>query len=210
MYAYCLIGMTKQGKSRFARGMVSEKGMDKFGCIVNDVNDEYGRFRKDRETGELRPSLNLPNDTNMFRSRFIPDIDSTKSSIREYLKITRRKKNCTCIYEECTAFFKGRTPPELCEIIIAKGHTNCNHVFCFHSIRSVPPELLGLMDFVVLFKTGDSEKIVKDKDEKLLPYWLSMTTKKDGAQPYIIEWQSEIFNEDAYYKLKQKIRRGKK
>lgn len=205
MYAFCLIGMTKQGKSRYARRLITERGQENFGAFVNDVNDEYGQYRRDRETGALMPSVGLTTDVTAYRSRYVHDMDKGGNSMKEYLKLVARKKNTTCIFEECTAFFKGRTPDVLCEIIINKGHTLNNYVFCFHSIRSVPPELLGLMDYVVLFKTADNESIVKGKDQKLLPYWLKLQGAKDGTQPFAIAWQTEVFNEQRYNEQRKRF-----
>lgn len=206
MYAFSLIGMTEQGKSRKARELITTRGMQMYGALVNDVNNEYGATRRDRETGEERPSVNLPvissaGEANAYpRSRFVTNAGD---SMKEYLKIVREKRNTTVIFEECTAFFKGRTPPGLCEMIINKGHTYNNYIFMWHSIRSVPPELLGLMDWVILFKTGDNEAIVKQKDVKLLPYWLVLQSKQKGTQPFIIDWQREQFDEGNYKRMRE-------
>ena len=209
MFAFCNIGMTKQGKSRKAREMITKHPMDTFGALVNDVNNEYGDFRRDRESGISKPStglqlvqsLNESNSRQLYRSRY----GGANATMKEYLQIVRTKEYTTVIFEECTAFFKGRTPPNLCEMIINKGHTINNYIFQFHSIRSVPPELLGLMDYVNLFKTNDNEEIVAQKDQKLLPYWLDLQTKPDGAAPHVINWlEAKPFQKEAYLDLKRK------
>jgi hypothetical protein len=201
MFAYALIAMTKQGKSRKAREMITLRGMDKFPCLVYDVNDEYGEFRRDRDTGEYKPSTNLPTDTRLFRSRYANE----DMNMKDFMEIVKTKRNCNIIFEEATAFFKGRTSEELCRMIINKGHTHNNYIFLFHSVRAIPPELLGYMDFVLLFKTNDSEDLVKKKDPKLLPAWLELQTKQSGANPICLDWvNSPPFNKNQYAILREK------
>jgi len=198
MYSFALIAMTKQGKSRTAREMITGEFAN-YPCIVNDVNNEYGAIRRDRETGAALPGIGLPDNVDLPRSRYIG------GDINEYLSIVENKRYTTVIFEEATAFFKGRTSERLCKLVINKGHTYNNYVFLFHSIRSVPPELLGFMDFIYLFKTGDTEKVVADKAPGLLPYWLIQKTKPSGAKPIKIDWLNENFDENLYAKLKAKV-----
>lgn len=203
MYAICIIGMTKQGKSRYTREKIVKPAMQQgLGCLVYDVNDEYGEYRRDRDSGALVPSIGLQTDTRLYCSRYAkPDMN-----MREFMEIVKTKKHTTVIFEEATGFFKGRTNEDLCKMIINKGHTINNYVFLFHSMRSVPPELLGLMDFLVLFKTSDEEILVKQKSQKLLPYWLDLQQKPDGAKPWVLNWLTEKpFDKNRYEMMKQRL-----
>jgi len=189
--------MMKQGKSRYARKLIVSNNLDQFGCLVFDVNDEYGQFREDRETGKIMPSTNLPTDTNLPRSRYIG------GDFNEFLAIADNKKHTTIIFEEATSFFMGATGQKVRSLVTRQGHSKNNYVFIFHSIRTIPPTLLGLMHYVVLFKTNDDEDTVKKRDPKLLPFWFQLQYKEDGAKPYSLNWlEMKPFDKKAFEVLK--------
>ena len=200
MFSYAVIAMTKEGKSKLVRETFLSGQMSQMPCLVFDVNDEYGAFRRDRDTGELKPSTNLPTDTSLPRSRFT---GTGKGAFNKFVEIAQTKKYTTIVFEECTAFISGVTPEVIKSLIIAKGHTNNVFIFIYHSIRTIPPAMLDLMDTVYLFKTADHEKAVQDKNPKLLPYWYVLQHKETGKYtPFKIEWQREAFNPDFYKRLK--------
>lgn len=135
--------MTGQGKSQLVKKMI-----DKGNCFVFDVNNEY----------------NLSTNVNASRARHV------QLNEKLFIKQCSLKRNTVCVFEEATGFFEGRTSPEMRRLLIGKRHTNNIYVLLFHSISSVPPRIMQLANYVVLYKTGDTEKEA-EKFPFLIPYY---------------------------------------
>lgn len=103
---------------------------------------------------------------------------------KDFIKNCFSKKGTICVFEEATGFFEGRTGKDLRRLIVNKRHTKNIYIFVFHSISSVPPRLLQLTNYVILFKTGDEEYQVEKKYPSLLKYYLQL--KKEKNQNKII------------------------
>ena len=82
-----------------------------------------------------------------------------------------------CIFEEATGFFKGRLNETTDRMILGARHTNNRYIFCFHSIRAVPPGIMAMVNFVVLFKTLDEPDEVKRKYSRLFKPYLELIKK---------------------------------
>lgn len=144
MFCILVVGMTGQGKTRFIKQYIENKN-----CFVFDVQNEYSL------------SLN-PNDK---RSK-VTDLDEKK-----FIETVFLKRNTICVFEEATGFFEGRLDRLLRRIVLSKRHTGNIFLFCFHSISAIPPRLMQLTNYVVLFKTGDEIYQVENKFPSLAPYF---------------------------------------
>ena len=171
MYSFALIGMTGQGKSRYAHRMIKED--TECNVMVWDVNNEYGTHPTNPEW-----SLHLSTNINSARCRY------TGGDPGKFIELCGLKRDCIIVFEEATAFFKGQIGKNLVELVIRKRHTNNRYVFLFHSIRAIPPALLDFLNYVILFKTSDNIQIVKDKHHLLLQPFMQLQKMKTGS--YII------------------------
>jgi ABC-type Mn2+/Zn2+ transport system ATPase subunit len=74
---------------------------------------------------------------------------------------SRKLKNALIVYEEATIFLDNKgSNTAVRDVLVRKRHTNCTIFFVFHSLRTIPRWVFDLSNFVVLFKTNDSEKSV--------------------------------------------------
>jgi hypothetical protein len=153
MYCIIDIGMTGQGKTKFAKDYIESRK-----CFVFDVNNEY--------------------DLPLYGERS-KDISCDE---KEFIKQCYLKRQTVCVFEEATGFFEGKTSKELRRLIVNKRHTQNVYLFVFHSITSVPPRLLQFANFVVLFKTGDEEYQVENKYPSLYPYYMKLKTMQHQSK----------------------------
>lgn len=79
-----------------------------------------------------------------------------------------------CIFEEATGFFKGRLDEKTDRMILGARHTRNKYIFCFHSIRAVPPGIMAMVNYAVLFKTIDEPDEVKRKYHRLYQPFLKL------------------------------------
>jgi hypothetical protein len=149
---YCIIATTGEGKTTLTKKLTDNKPL-----FVFDVNGEYP---------ELTHDLNQP------RCRYYGDP-------LKFIEIASNKHNGTfCVLEEATGFLHGRSGEELRKFLIGKRHPiekgGRNIITIFHTIQSVPPFILDMANYIVLFKTGDDISAVKKKRAKLVPYFLKL------------------------------------
>ena len=83
--------------------------------------------------------------------------------------------NTAIVFEEATIFFSNRgRSEEVIDLLVRKRHTNNIIILLFHSIRSVPNYIFELIDYIILFKTNDNEKLIHDKfkdNEQLIEFY---------------------------------------
>jgi len=163
MYLITVIGGTGQGKSPFIHEYI--KGRN---CFVFDVQNEYGQRTK--YPGQI--ALGLSDNIKNNRSRLC-ELDETK-----FINICAAKRNTVCVFEEAMGFFEGRTAKPLRRLMLSKVHTQNVYIFVFHSISSVPPRLMQMTDYIVLFKTGDELHEVERKFPKLKDAFNTLANEK--------------------------------
>lgn len=165
MSMYIVMGAPGMGKSPFSQKMIHGRR-----CLVFDINDEYGARTKYK--GQT-PIL-LSSDVRQERCRYVGD------DIGVFTKLAMAKKNTIVIFEEATAFFRGKQKHLTSRLIIGRIHTGNTYVFLFHSINRVPPELMEIADIAVLFKTNDEDDTVKRKYRRLYEPYKILQGKQSG------------------------------
>lgn len=153
MVTIVVIGMTGEGKSEFVKKYIQNRN-----CCVMDLQNEYGP--KTKYPNQV--PLNLSDNTKDARCRYIGgDFD-------EFQKIVLQKKNTVCVFEEATIFLEGRTGKTMRRILTNKIFTQNVYILLFHSISAVPPRILQLTNYVVLYRTADELYQVERKYPSLL------------------------------------------
>lgn len=135
------VGRTRTGKTTNSKKLLLEAPKN-MKKIVYDVNNEYSEI---------------------YNEPFLP--------YDEFMTKIKDVKNSFILFEEATIFFSTRgTYKELEEFLVRKRHTNNFIILNFHSFASIPKPIFNLVDFIIVFKTNDTLKNVKDKfdQEKLL------------------------------------------
>jgi hypothetical protein len=153
MNTIVVIGMTGEGKSEFIKDYIQGRK-----CLVNDVQNEYGARTK---YPNQKPIL-LSDNVRDPRSRY------TGGSFKEFMKLVESKRNTICVFEEATMFLQGAISKDMYKILINKMHTGNVYIMPFHSIRKVPPGILDITNFVVLYRTADERLLVEKKYPALL------------------------------------------
>jgi hypothetical protein len=170
MNTILVIGAPGQGKTPFVRRMIENNR-----CFVFDIQNEYG----DRTKYPGQEKVNLSNNINAERCRYIGN------NVDEFLLLCGKKKDTICVFEEATAFFQGRTEKALRRHLINRYHTGNVSLFLFHSINSVPPRLMEMSNFVVLFKTLDELDNVYRKYNRLAIPFQKLEDSPDGSYEII-------------------------
>lgn len=163
MTTIIIAGMTGEGKSEFVKQYIGEKR----NAFVMDVQNEYGRLTK--YPGQ-KP-VNLSDNVNDRRSRYIG------GDFKEFLRIVKTKRNTICVFEEATAFLEGRIGIEMRQILINKMFTKNVYILLFHSISAIPPRILQLCNYVVLYRTNDESYQVEKKYPSLFPKFSEIKAK---------------------------------
>ena len=83
--------------------------------------------------------------------------------IKKFITICDTLQNTNIVFEDATGFLRGRQAPDMARLLVKKRHSGNNYIILFHSINRVPPELLEMSNFVVLFKTNDNIVQVEKK-----------------------------------------------
>ena len=143
MYLFLIIGHTGQGKSTWVKKSIEGKSV-----YVFDINNEYDY---------------PPDRAGMFSKMRHVDAD-----INKFIEITKKLKNTNIVFEDATGFLRGKQGAPLMRLIVSKRHTGNVFFIFFHSINRVPPELMELSNYVVLFKTIDNIDSLKKFNNPIL------------------------------------------
>ena len=152
MNIYIIIGAAGMGKTPFVRSLIEGRR-----CYIFDVQNEYGM----RTKYPGQKPVGLSDNKNDYRARY------TGVSPENFIEDCFMKRNTLCVFEEATAFFEGRTSPAMRKLLINRYHTGNNYALIFHSINSVPPRIMEMANYVVLFRTNDEPDNVKRKYSRL-------------------------------------------
>jgi len=173
-----LIAGANQGKSYFAKEiLISQKGP----CFVYDIQNCYGS--SSTKPGDLVTDLPLattPEEalTRYARCRFFGTPD-------EFIEIASQRRNSTIVIEEATIFLEGKTQPNMRKLMVDRFHHKNNIIIMFHSVNSINPRILEMSDYIVLFKTGDSDSIIKRKCPKIYEYFKKLQRMPDRSKKVI-------------------------
>ena len=136
MNLICIAGRPHAGKSTMIKQYIQGKK-----CLIFDVNNEY----------------ELTSDTTQARSRDI-FLDMYK-----FIETAQKKINTIVVFEDATGFFRGNCKSDIIRLIQQRAHANNTYIFCFHSLRSIPPSIIDFINYLVIFKTNDTEEKVLKK-----------------------------------------------
>lgn len=171
MNLYIVCGAPGMGKSPFIRKLIGDRNR----CFVFDIANEYGQRTK--YAGQV--PVNLSTNNNDLRSRYIGD------NLSYFINLCSKKRNTICVFEEATGFFQGMTGKETSRLIINRYHTQNTYCFIFHSINSIPPRIMEISNYVVLFRTNDQDETVYRKYPRLSQAYNHLQTEPNGTQVII-------------------------
>jgi len=153
MKAIILVGEQGRGKTTAAMEIINN--FSKKDLFVYDINGDYGKFANNKIKG-------LP-------------------SMEQFLNITETVKNSVIVFEESTIFFSNKARSEtIVNLLVRNFHTKNVVVFLFHSVRSIPVDIMDFVQFIQIFHTNDRYTLIANKfrdDGDLLEVFNDVYTK---------------------------------
>lgn len=173
-----IIGAPGEGKTPFCKKMIggADTGQPDRRCFIFDINNEYGNRSKYANQVPFNISSNIRDP----RSRYVGD------DIEVFLRAAMAKSDSIVVMEEATAFFEGKTSKMTRRMIINRYHVRNTYMFLFHSINSVPPRIMEVANYVVLFKTNDEHDTVYRKYSRLGPAFDALQSVRHGSGEFKI------------------------
>lgn len=173
-----LIAGANQGKSYFAKELLISQNSP---CFVYDIQDCYGPTST--KTGDLITNLPLAKDREEAlvkypRCRFFGTPD-------EFIELAQQRRHTTIVIEEATIFLEGKTHPNMRRLMVDRFHHRNNIIIMFHSVNAINPRILEMSDYIVLFKTGDSDAIIRRKCPKIYLDFLKLQKMPDRSKKII-------------------------
>lgn len=80
---------------------------------------------------------------------FSPDTDALMEEIERYVN------NTLVVFEDATKYIGSTLSKEMKRFILDSKQKNLDLVFVFHSLKDLPRDLVRVIDYITLFKTGD-------------------------------------------------------
>lgn len=162
MYLFIVIGHTGQGKTKWTREAVAGKSQ-----YIFDINNEYD-YPTDRHGGIYSQMRHIDMNVRTFENN------------------VARMRNTCIVFEDATGFLRGRQSASFIRLVVAKRHTGNVFFLFFHSINRVPPEIMELANFVVLFKTVDNiDSLKKFKSDILTKTFIELQSAPDHSMRLI-------------------------
>jgi len=72
-------------------------------------------------------------------------------------QISKYAMNTFIIFEDATKYIGSRLQDDMRRFVLDSKQKNLDLVFIFHSLASVPPELVRVSDILILFKTSEGK-----------------------------------------------------
>jgi len=199
MLLYVIAGKTRQGKSRLAKSMVTGPKSKFAPCLVYDPQREYGnKYLTDINDvptwvagpglPEYRPGLK--------RSRYTGSWEDFVKIVGEHKDGVRVLRGYNILIEEGTVNMKGRIPPEFIKLCVDKFHDQNNIIVVFHSLDTVPPDFMRLVDYVVIFRTNDNYATIKSRfnDHLITEGYRRQRLKPSGSPPTTVNRKKDLID----------------
>lgn len=157
------VGRPKTGKTTKAKELLNLAKTSGSNIIVYDPNNEYSEYDNSPFTD--------------FESFAVKRWNYTKQSGCQI-------KNSTILVEEATVFTSTRsTDKVLQDLLVRRRHNNNDIILNFHSFGDIPKYIFALLNYVIVFKTNDTEETIKSKtnNPKLLQAFKEV---RDNSNPH--------------------------
>lgn len=170
MYLFLLIGHTGQGKTTFLNKELLKNNAAK--NPLNTIKNVYSLTAESKKQYifDVNNEYILPTDINTQNF-----MRHTECDINIFIENCKKIRGYNVVIEDATGFLRGRQSATFARLLTGKIHTQNNYIILFHSINRVPPELMEMANFVILFKTVDGvDNLKKFKNENLTNAYLRL------------------------------------
>lgn len=164
-------------------------------CFVFDYQNEYGETYNTLINGKVTAvkGVCLPlYRPGLQRSRFTSQI----GKFTDFIEIANKCRGTNIVFEESTIFLKGGLPEVIRDMIVSRFHTQNNLIFVWHKLKVIPPDLMDITNYVILFKTFDTESGINTRfdDELILEAYRRQARKANGAAPTIVDRYNNLID----------------
>lgn len=166
-----VVGQRACGKSTYIKQVIDTLGAAKNRKIVV-VDKEYNSMYNSLPTMTTANFGYWCNDDSRFDTVRYVEKQGKKSlaNLTKYFRFATKNNTIGCaIVEDFVRYFpvRGKAPDALTNYYADSKQIRCDVISVCHSIKLVPPEVWGWTDDLVLFKTGESQKIVEQRLESV-------------------------------------------
>lgn len=107
----------------------------------------------------IHPESRLVYDVN---AEYTDLYDKEFQEFDDFLIDTTYKTDAFIVFEEATIFLgHNNNTQTIRELLVRRRHTRNTIVFVFHSLRTVPRFIFDMCNYVIIFKTNDTPKLVQ-------------------------------------------------
>lgn len=93
------------------------------------------------------------------------------------------------VFEEASAFFKhGMNEKKLDRLLLNKRHHKNTIVFCFHSLRRVPIDILDMIDLLIIGHTRENPTLILTKYKDFPEVTKAFIEVGKDENPFVKKW----------------------
>ena len=150
------VGKRGSGKTHFVKNLIDSFPQPK--TLIVDVLDNpewhnlktYNHPEWEGRIIPIMPIEKLPFHKSGLYRVFSSDIELLEHNIDQFVR------NTSLIIEDCSRWFNSKLTKTQKRYLLNSKQTNCDIHLFFHTLSSVPPELVKYADYITIFKTGES------------------------------------------------------
>ncbi len=154
-----IVGNRSTGKTDYLKSLIFK--MSKIFPKSLVVDTFYSDVWKNLKTWDRPEGINFP-VTDIPISKFknwksgVGKMYSSDTS-KIMAEIQKHAKNTFISFEDSTKYVGSRLNEDMRMFVLDSKQKNLDIVFVFHSLASIPPELVRISDILVLFKTSEGK-----------------------------------------------------
>lgn len=182
MYLILAIGAAGQGKSKFINDTFLNNANKPNPNVPNKNLYFPSAHSKSQYVFDVNNEYLLPTDTGQYQQF----MRHTECNMKRFMQVAKGLRNYNIVIEDATGFLRGNIGKEFSQLLVSKIHTGNNYIVYFHSINRVPPEIMEMSNYVILFKTVDSiDSLKKFKNNSLTQNFIALQHEKQYSKRII-------------------------
>lgn len=150
-----IAGNRGTGKTDFLKNLLRASQMPK--KLIIDTFDSpvwHTMETWDNPQGQLEPISEIqPHQLKFWKSGTYRMFSSDTDELMFYVQNDLR--NCITIFEDATKYIGSKLTKDIKKFVLDSKQKNLDLVFVFHSLKDIPNDLIRVMDFITICKTGD-------------------------------------------------------
>jgi hypothetical protein len=159
-----IVGTRGTGKTDFVKNLLYQSKIGFKKQLVVDTFDSDVWKNLKTFTAPHQENVSVPVLPPENFSRWLTGLYRMFHSDTDYLMqlIQDHANNCQIVFEDATKYVGSKLSKDMKKFVLDSKQKNLDLIFIFHSLGSVPPDLIRVADTLTLFKTNEGEPS-KDK-----------------------------------------------